>query len=324
MKGPALPRDLFRVPAAAPFDRASSVLVAGAGGGFDVFAGLPLWFALKRAGKSVHLASLSSVALESTDAHRIGPVAWRVRHSTVAESPYFPEKHLAAWFHHQGIQQDIYCFQKCGVQPLRAAYLELVERLRVDTVVLVDGGTDILMRGDEAGLGTPAEDMASLAAVHRLELAGDKLISCLGFGIDAYHGICHAHFLENVAALESAGGYLGAHSLHLSMPEVAAFRDVVEYVHERMPRWQSIVHGSILSALEGRFGDVHRSERTRSSKLFINPLMSMYWHFALDAVASRSLYLERLEGTETIADIAALIEAFRRTVTLRPRMPIPC
>ncbi|MFF7988525.1 hypothetical protein ACFZDG_01885 [Kitasatospora xanthocidica] len=32
-------------------------------------------------------------------------------------------------------------------------------------VLLVDGGTDILMRGDEAGLGTPEEDMASLAAV---------------------------------------------------------------------------------------------------------------------------------------------------------------
>ena len=55
--------------------------------------------------------------------------------------------------------------KKVGVRPLRAAYQWLVEELRVSAVVLVDGGTDILMRGDEVGLGTPAEDMSSLAAV---------------------------------------------------------------------------------------------------------------------------------------------------------------
>jgi hypothetical protein len=54
-----------------------------------------------------------------------------------------------------------------GVRPLRAAYAKLAEHLDLDAVVLVDGGTDILMRGDEAGLGTPADDMTSLAAPRR-------------------------------------------------------------------------------------------------------------------------------------------------------------
>ena len=36
-------------------EKAQSVLIAGAGGGFDVFCGLPLYFALKREGKTVHL-----------------------------------------------------------------------------------------------------------------------------------------------------------------------------------------------------------------------------------------------------------------------------
>ena len=40
-------------------------------------------------------------------------------------------------------------------------------RLGVDTLVLVDGGTDSLMRGDEEGLGTPHEDIASLAGTTR-------------------------------------------------------------------------------------------------------------------------------------------------------------
>ncbi|MFD6464345.1 hypothetical protein ACFWET_00800, partial [Streptomyces goshikiensis] len=38
---------------------ARRVLVAGAGGGFDVYAGLPLALALRAAGKEVHLAGLS-------------------------------------------------------------------------------------------------------------------------------------------------------------------------------------------------------------------------------------------------------------------------
>src|SRR5512139_823442 len=36
-----------------------SILIAGAGGGFDVFAGLPIYFALREAGCTVHLANYS-------------------------------------------------------------------------------------------------------------------------------------------------------------------------------------------------------------------------------------------------------------------------
>ena len=41
-------------------------------------------------------------------------------------------------------------------------------------MVLVDGGTDSLMRGDEVGSGTPEEDTASLAAVNALWGVPDK------------------------------------------------------------------------------------------------------------------------------------------------------
>lgn len=35
------------------------VLIAGAGGGFDVFSGLPLYFLLRESGREVYLANLS-------------------------------------------------------------------------------------------------------------------------------------------------------------------------------------------------------------------------------------------------------------------------
>jgi hypothetical protein len=76
------------------------------------------------------------------------------------------------------------------VQPLRAAYRALIGHLGgVDAIVLVDGGTDILMRGDENGLGTPEEDMASLGAVNGLTEVPQRLVACIGFGVDSYHGL---------------------------------------------------------------------------------------------------------------------------------------
>jgi hypothetical protein len=314
--------DLFRAPIAARLDKARRVLLAGAGGGFDVFAALPMFLALQRAGKQVYLANLSFTYLGGTSAERLGACLWRVDH-TSGEARYFPEKYLADWLHAHSLPSDVYAFEKVGVRPLREAYGYLAETLDLDTVILVDGGTDILMRGDEAGLGTPAEDMTSLAAVHGLSVE-TKLVSCLGFGIDAFHGVCHAHFLENVAALEQTGGYLGAHSLHLSMPEGALFREAVAFAHERMPHRQSIVNGSIVSALEGQFGDFQRTARTADSELFINPLMSLYWHFELGAVAERSLYLASLEGTSTMFEVQVRIEAFHKAAAIRPWRAIPC
>lgn len=38
------------------------------------------------------------------------------------------------------------------------AYEALARELAIDTLVLVDGGTDSLLDGTESGLGTPSED----------------------------------------------------------------------------------------------------------------------------------------------------------------------
>src|ERR1700739_3415653 len=48
-----------------------------------------------------------------------------------------------------------------------------------------------------------------------------------GFGIDAYHGVCHANWLENVAALTSEGAFLGATALLKRMPEVRLYLEAV-------------------------------------------------------------------------------------------------
>ena len=298
------------------------VLIAGAGGGFDVYAGLPLALALMDSGKTVSLANLTFAHLGGTSAEWLVPHLAAVIPQTRGEDRYFPERTLARWLESRQLPSTVYALEKVGVQPMRAAYAALCERLDLDAIVLVDGGTDILMFGDEAGLGTPEEDMTSLATVAKLDVP-TRLVACVGFGVDAYHGVCHAHFLENVATLERDGAYLGAFSIPRASTEGAAFLDAVAHAQASTPRRASIVNGSIGAAVRGEFGDVQFTERTSASELFINPLMGLYFTFDLPGLARRSLYLPRLEGTHTIFEVGIAIEAFREGVTARPRRPIP-
>src|SRR5262249_52535861 len=236
---------------------------------------------------------------------------------------YFPERYLCEWFRIQGEELSLYCFERTGVGPLREGYRALAEELKLDAIVLVDGGTDSLMRGDEDGLGTPHEDIASIAAVDDTPVPV-KLLACLGFGIDTFHGVCHAHFLEAVAELIRAGGYLGTFSLLNEMSEVERYRAAADYVFEQMRQHVSIVTSSILSALEGRYGDHHATDRTAGSELYINPLMALYWCFRLDAVARRVLYLDMLKSTQTYIDVDDVIDAVRFSgIAIRPRRDLP-
>jgi hypothetical protein len=103
----------------------------------------------------VHLASLSFSRLELIDRD-----SWAAKNVAAvtpdSTSPdwYFPEQTLARWLAARELPSTVYAFPPLGVQPLRAAYRHLTERLSIDPVVLVDGGTDILLRGDESALGT--------------------------------------------------------------------------------------------------------------------------------------------------------------------------
>jgi hypothetical protein len=298
------------------------ILIAGAGGGFDVYAGIPLYARLRALGKEVFFANLSFTYLADTNAKRLMRALYAVDASTSGADGYFPERALARFLASRGDPATVFAFDKTGAAPLREAYAELVRMLDLDAIVLVDGGTDILMFGDEAGLGTPAEDMTSLAAVASLDVP-TRLVFCVGFGIDTFHGVCHAQWLENVAALTRDGAFLGATALLATMPEVKLYLDAVADADRATPNRQSIVNGSIASAIEGRFGDVQRSDRTRGSELFINPLMSLVWGFDLAGVARRNLYLDRLRESDSIWDVQLAIEAFRHEIAVRPRRAIP-
>lgn len=302
---------------------ANNILLAGAGGGYDIFTGLPLYFGLRAAGKQVHLANLSFSFILPLKKSKLSPFLIKVTADSPLLTNYFPEFFLSQWFREQQQEVPIYCFKNTGVKPLLESYQILINLLSIDTIILVDGGTDSLMRGDEVDLGTPAEDIASIVAVNELNIER-KLLTCLGFGIDSFHGICHAQFLEAVAELTQKGGYLGMFSLMQEMPEVQKYREACEFVFKAMPNDPSIVSSSILSALAGHYGNYHATPRTQNSQLWINPLMPVYWCFQLSQVAQRILYLEEMKATEDFLAVRKVITQFRQNCrTIRSWENIP-
>ncbi|MGL9616411.1 DUF1152 domain-containing protein [Bradyrhizobium sp. U531] len=302
-------------------NHATNVLIAGCGGGFDVFAGVPLAQHLTARGKNVVFAGLSFTNLWLCGGERVGETVWRVDQSA-AEIPYFPEKWLAEWLARGEQLVPIYAFAKSGVRPLAAAYRSIIDRHDIDTVILVDGGTDSIVFGDEPGVGSVVEDAVTLVAADHA--AGENvLLAAIGFGVDHYHGVSHHAFLENVAQLIRDGGFLGAFALSQGSKEVDAFLDLVDYANQRQPQHPSIVCNSIASALRGEFGNYHATNRTSGSELFINPLMAQYWTFRSSAVVRRIEYAGELGETERAEDVRRIIDLHREMTELRPFRPIP-
>ncbi len=190
------------------------ILVTGIDGGYDIFCGLPFYFALQQQAFNVHLANYSFADIQNCSVgERLSPNLVGVRADEELISPYFPEYYLSQWFAHaRGQQVPIWAFQKTGVQPLAEGYALLQQRLQFDAVVLVDGGVDSLARGDEAEAGTLVEDAISLAAVRRLA-PGLKacVLACVGLG--AERDLTHAHIFENMAVLACEGAFLGSRTV---------------------------------------------------------------------------------------------------------------
>lgn len=299
-----------------------NILIAGAGGGYDIYSGLPLYLALKEQGKNVYLANLSFSFLHHKIAEEVYPKCFLINAEMTQEFEidYFPEKYLARWLKNQLKEEvPIYAMPQTGVIPLTNVYQYLQDTLNLEAIILIDGGTDSLMFGDEAGLGTPAEDSVSIASVHQLKNI-DKYLLCLGFGIDHFHGVSHYSFLENVAKLTKKNAYLGCFSITNQNKEGKAFLDLVNYVNEKMWKSPSIVANSVASAIGGAFGDYHATHRTNNSELFINPLMNLYWVFLLDEVAKQNQFLPAIMQTNSFESLKFIIYTFREEIKSKIKM----
>ena len=310
----------FNLPIADPLHGCRNLLVTGIGGGFDVYCGLPIYLELRRRGFGVHLANYSFSDISGhRHGTRLSPTLVGVRADHDDFYPYFPEFHLTRWLReHLGEDIPIWSFEKTGCRTLAADYRTLVDHLGIDGVVMVDGGVDSLMRGDEAETGTIVEDAISMAAIRALPGLKARVLGCVGLG--AERDVNHAHVFENIAAITRDGGFLGTCSLTRQMPVAQRYLEALAHAQSQRFQDPSVINSSIASALQGEFGDFHLTAKTRGSRLWISPLMPIYWFFDFEAVARRSLILDTVDGTATFRE--AVMAVVNRLGTLRRRAAV--
>lgn len=301
------------------------ILIAGMGGGFDVFSALPLYFELEREGFDVHLANLSFadiVGVEQGEA--LTDTLVGITADLEQEFDYFPEYYLAQWFFEERNEDvTIWCFEKSSGRVLTQDYRALVEHLEIDGIVLVDGGVDSLMRGDEPEIGTLFEDSLSLLAVSELRQVPVRLLACIGLGIEAEVG--YAHLFENIAALTQQGGIYGSCSLVREMDCYRRYEDAVLSVFDQQPQHPSVICASVISAVRGHYGNYHLTAKTKGQRLNISPLMPVYWFFNAEVVARHNRLLPSLRLTYTLDEAWRAMQQARSALPLRdtPAYPLP-
>jgi hypothetical protein len=300
-----------------------NLLIAGMGGGFDIFCGLPIYFELRERGMNVHLANYSFSDIEPLKTGiRLTDTLVGVNADVTTNQIYFPEWYLAQWFRAKRNEEiTIWCFQQTGVRPLIDNYVALVEHLGIDGILLIDGGVDSLLRGDEFEIGTLLEDSLSLIAVSELKNVPLRMIACIGFG--AEQEMTYAHVFENMAALAQLDAFLGSCSLVRAMSVYQDYEDAQLFVQSRPQQAPSVINSSVISAVHGEYGNHHLTEKTRGSKLWISPLMPVYWFYQLQAVARRNLLFTELRRTDTLAQAYREVLKVRQTRPRRKQVHIP-
>jgi hypothetical protein len=280
-----------------------TVMLCGCGGGFDFVHSLLLYPELKRLGKSVVIGSYSFgnphkiTGDTETVFDRGGALAKRVTGASRPDPHYGPEVHVCSYLdstYADSAPHFVYAYyaRAFSVPLLRQLYEQLIHVHAIDAIVIVDGGSDSLMAGDEEGLGDPIEDAVSVTAVASLDPKIVKVLVSVGLGTDRYNHVSDAASLRAIAELTQMGAFLGAVSLEPSNPGYRFYRDCLEHIY-RCQGFRSVLAGTIASAIEGWFGrDVVPpliGGRVKKGELFLWPLMAILWAFDVNCVANRSL-----------------------------------
>jgi hypothetical protein len=299
--------------------------MAGMGGGFDVFCGLPIFLELEQLGYNVHLASLSFSDIAGlNDGEQLTDTLVGVTGDIEGIFDYFPEYYLAQWFYDERNEEvTIWCFEKTGARPLIKNYQTLVKHLGIDAIILVDGGVDSLMQGNEPEPGTLFEDSLSLLAVNELKTVRNRFTVCLGLGAEAEVG--YAHLFENIATLTKMGAFRGSCALTREMQCYKHYEEAVMYVFDQQPAYSSVINASVISAVRGEYGNYHLTKRTQGNRLYISPLMSIYWFFDLPRVAQQNLLLPHLRLTHDVEEAWKIMQDARSKLTSRlaAEYPLP-
>lgn len=316
------------IPVVMQLKKANNILIMGIGGGFDVFSGLPIYSTLEKMGMNVHLANythsdwstMSEYAEIIPMAQGCAGVTGNIRQA----SKNFPEAYLASWFKEIKEQDvSIWLFKRDqSVKEYSNSLNTLIKHLEIDAILLIDGGVDSIMVGDEEGSGTMMEDTLSLAAVKYAEVP-IKILSCVGFGTELEEKLSHYLALENMAKISKQGGFYGSCSIVDFMNCFQEYKDACLHVWNQPDHRKSHIQPRVISSAEGEFADYHMYPMEKTIDIFVSPLSSIYWFYNAEAAIYNNAVIPVIEEKETFYDAVQVGVPMIKNLKKRLRRDIP-
>jgi len=289
------------------------ILIAGCGGGYDIFTGLPIYFSLLELNIPIYLASFSFTKIELLDKHqKLSDNIYLITPGQeISESVYFPEQLLA-----NKLNIPIIAFAYVGgVVTLEKSYRDIIKLYNIKTIILADGGCDSILFGTEEELATPVEDMMNIFVVNKLlkdNIINLAYLSILGITAD-YHSVNPVDVKNNIDYLKNNGALVMEYRLNNRCDISKRYVDVVLACQID----KSIVNCSILEAINNNFGDIishYLRNRLGENKIFIAPITSNNYIFKLSVVADSVKYLGLLDGVDDSDEIDQIILEYNKNI----------
>ena len=306
-----------------------NVLLCGCGGGCDIYTGLPLYKSLVESKKNVFCANItfSDVDKLSKIATQVQELVFQVQYNDkVKIGEKYPDNYLPEWWlskyftTHKYANSFVYAIFSEGVIPLTKAFEHILTTHDIDTIIVVDGGIDSMMQGDEEGIGSFLQDIATLLTVSQLEIP-TKLLITNAWGMEGH--ISHNQFFENVSNLTKTQDFYGCFFFTATSPEGKFYLEVLK---DCFPE-NSTINIGIIDAmlgcswqerskwlekrLESEKVEYENMEKLTLQNWFGCPLSGIYWFFNLEGVAKRLVYRDKIINSSELYDIVQGVHHYR-------------
>ncbi len=209
--------------------KSKNIFWLGIGGGSDIFAAMPMYYRYYQ--KSIlanvtwcNVEDLEKLKYDNPLFQESKETVWKLDHTQNTDHipKTFPGNYLPELWLSKELKRDVYAIRRGGVQQLKKSLELIIEKenqeneAKIDTIVLVDGGVDALMFGDEQDIGSFEEDFASIVAVSLIDNTPDPIQKLLVNNCWGLEGcVSHFRFFENISTLQRQNGFLGAQALEL-------------------------------------------------------------------------------------------------------------
>ena len=175
---------------------------------------------------------------------------------------FFAESRMAEFLGERTVLIDI----NEGPASIAASLAQAVERLRIDLVVFIDVGGDVLAQGGEDGLTSPLCDAMMLAAAAALGASGTPVLTgVFGTGCDAE--LTPEEVLAQLANVAAAGGWCGTRGL--TEPVAERLEGAIELVPTE-------ASAQAVRAFRGASGTVRIRAGTRALELSAIAALTFY------------------------------------------------